>query len=105
MKIRIGAVSNKKVNETANTSVTAGIITTFTWSDNALTGTGYTRTYNAAGGSGTGARFTVVRSTTLGITSVTLSAGGTGYAAGNSLTVTETSSPFDVISITVTAIS
>lgn len=83
---------------------TGGAVNTFTWVDNALTGTGYTRTYNATGGSGTGARFTVTRSQTLGITSVTLNAGGTGYVVGNILTVTETSTPFDAIDITVTSV-
>lgn len=84
-------------------STAAGTITTFTWTDNGLSGPGYTRTYNATGGSGTGARFTVTRSTTLGITSVTLNAGGTGYKVGDNLSVTETSSPFDTIAIVVTA--
>lgn len=83
---------------------TGGAVSTFTWVDNGLQGTGYTRIYNATGGSGTGAKFTVTRSTTLGITSVTLNAGGTGYVVGNTLTVTETSSPFDVITITVTSV-
>jgi len=87
-----------------SSSGVAGTITTFTWLDGGLSGTGYTRTYNAAGGSGTGARFTVTRSTTLGITSVTLAAGGTGYQVNDAITVTETSNPFDVIDITVTAI-
>jgi hypothetical protein len=85
--------------------VSGGPISTFTWSDNGLSGTGYTRTYNAVGGSGTGARFTVTRSTTLGITSVTLFAAGTGYRVNDNLTVTETSTPFDVINITVTAVA
>lgn len=83
----------------------SGPVSTFTWSDNGLSGTGYTRTYTATGGMGTGARFTVTRSTTLGITSVTLNTAGTGYTVGDNLTVTETTAPFDGISITVTAVA
>lgn len=88
---------------------TAGApVATFSWYDGGLTGNASTKTYSASGGSGSGARFTVTRTGPSGsavITSVTLSVGGDGYKIGDSLTVIESSSPFDTIYITVETIS
>jgi len=96
---------SRRLINIAQTTAATGPVSTFTWTDNGLNGGSYTRTYTAAGGSGTGARFTVTRQINVGITSITLFAGGTGYTVGNTLTIIESSSPFDTITITVTAIS
>ena len=93
---------------TVSAGVPSGSILTFTYADNGLLGSASTRTYTASGGSGSGAQFTVVRSgggANSPITSVTLFAGGSGYAVGNALTVSETVSPNDTIEITVSTVS
>jgi hypothetical protein len=80
-------------------------VLTFTWGSlNGYLGPAGTRTYLAAGGSGSGAQFTVTRSgggSNSDITSVTVAVGGSGYAVNNILTVTETNAPYDTIEITV----
>lgn len=85
-----------------------GAVATFSYLDSGLTGNTSTRTYTATGGSGSGAQFTVVRSgggSNSPITSVTLFAGGSGYAVGNSLSINETVNPFDTITITVNSVT
>ena len=69
----------------------------------------YPAPFAATGGAGTGATFTVVRRIgTLGY-DVTLSAGGTGYVLGNTLTILGTAvdglAPANNITITVTAVA
>ena len=87
-----------------------GPINTFTYAESGLGGTtSTTRTYTPTGGTGTGAQFSVARTTKIGslwyITSVTLVAAGTGYKVNDSLSIIETVSPNDTITITVTAVS